>query len=451
METIIRGYVLHEELYANSLFKVYEAEHSILKGQTLRLTLLNPEYMQQPELKSEFSSLSFKLSFAEHPYIIRNTDMLEENGNFAILSENIPLIPFINYLENQPLYLETIKALVEKIFEGLIYLNDKKIFHLALSTEDIYIDEMSNPRIAYYGIAEILLKTHDPEFKKTVFEQMKVSVPEFNNNLFTINDRSEVFSCGKFLEELVKYDIFKNLSQNVVNLIDKATSTDPSQRYRNVKEMLDDFKNIDNQSFSAENKSSFSISPNLENEKDNYKYNTEGLNNDKKTIPKDTQTETKNVFEILDEIKHQKNDQRPEPPKQTVQQNTATQQKQYTPPPPPKYNQSSGQSSSQINYQSGQNNSTSPIINQQQKVNPQSVLILGVFAVIMSFIFSLFGIVLAIIGFTKLSSNNKKIKDLKISLKQGEKQTQSIGTFLCVIAIIIAIVKIISYIVNIFI
>ncbi|HOZ30821.1 MAG TPA: protein kinase [Bacteroidales bacterium] len=450
MEKIIRGYVLQKELYSNPLFKVYEAEHSILKGQTLRLTLLNPEYMQQQELKSEFSSSSFKLSFAEHPYIIRNSDMIEENGHFAILSENIPLIPFINYIENQSHDFETIKSLIEKILEGLIYLNDKKIFHLALSAEDIYIDTMSNPRIAYYGIAGIFLKTHDAEFKKTVFEQLKVSVPEFNSNLFTINDRSEVFSCGQFLEELAKLEILKNYNQNILMVVNKATSTDPLKRYKDVKELLNDFKNIDNHSFSAESKRKFSVSSNVENEKDDYIYNTVGLNDDKKTIPNNTQAETKSVFEIIDEIKNQKADyQRPEPPKQTVQQNSASQQKQNTPPPPPKYNQPSGQSA-QTNYQSRQNTSTSPIVNQQQKVNPQSVLVLGIFAVIMSFIFSFFGLVVSVIGFVKLSSNNKKIKEQKLTLKSGDKQVQSIGTFLCVLAIIISIIRFISSIVSMF-
>lgn len=456
MNTIIRGYEFKHELFSNQLFKVYEAEHSILKGQTLRVTLLNSEYMQYPELKSEFSSISFKLSFAEHPYIIRNTDMLEENGNFVILSENVPLMPLNSSIKSLSVA-DTI-AFIEKIFDGLIYLNDKKIFHAALLPEFIYVDQQLNPRIAYYGIAEIFLKMNNPEIKNFILEQLQYCAPELTNNMIAISDKTEVYSCGKLLEYFSKQDCLQVYSHNITEIVNKATNSDIIHRYRNVKEMLNDIRNIE----SITNSNSFSVVSDIETNEGGDNSKEKEISERKAKVSEPVQTETQNMFEILDDLKHKKTtDNTPQQNVQSSQQiNSAYSNVQKTKTASTQGGNTTANSTQNV-YNSGQRSASSNVYTSRQRVSPsvsnqnkpvnaQAVLVLGIFAVIMSFIVSFFGIILSIIGFVKLSSNKKKIKDLKITLKQSDKQAQSIGAFLCIVAIIIAVVRFITYVIDIF-
>ncbi|HNQ68590.1 MAG TPA: protein kinase [Bacteroidales bacterium] len=446
MNINIRGYLLTHELFANGLFKVYKAEHSILTDQSLRITLLNHELMELPELKSEFSSSSFKLSFADHQCIIKNTDMLEENGNFAILSENIPLTPFSDFLGNKPF--DEIKPIIENIFEAIIYLNDKKIYHSALSPENLFIDNYSNPRIANYGLAEIFLKAVNPDIRNSILENFNFYAPEVSERQVVLNDKTEVYSCGKLLEFICEIINVDESSKSIYYIISKSTNVDPAKRYRNVNELLNDFRNPGK--FNYDNATQGHVKPEMPDlnviiPKTNNK--TESSN--EPIISKNEPSEAKNVFTILDEIKNQKtNSQEPRQNFQATQQNNTTQQKQYSPPIPPP-NQYSSNNSSKVNFQSKQNVSGN-VTNPNQTVKPFSVLAIGIIAIVMSLIVPIFGIFLALVGFVKSSSNNKKVKDLKISLKQSDKQAQSIGTIFCVIALIISIIKIINFIVSIF-
>jgi serine/threonine protein kinase len=446
MDITIRGYQLKTELFSNGLFKVYAAEHSILKDQSLRITLLNQELMELPELKSEFSSASFKLSFADHQCIIKNTDMLEENGNFAILSENIPITPFSDFLANKSF--DEIKPIIENIFEAIIYLNDKKIYHSALSPENLFIDNSSNPRIANYGLAEIFLKAIDPDIRNIILENLNFYAPEVSERSVAINDKTEVYSCGKLLEFICEIINVDESSKSIYHIISKSTNVDPATRYRNVTELLNDFKNPERLNYN--NDTQVHVKPEMPDlnviiPKTNNK--TESSN--EPIIIKNEPSEAKNVFTILDEIKNQKtNSQEPRQNFQKTQQNNTTQQKQYSQPIPPP-NQYSSNNSSKVSFQSKQNVSGN-VTNPNQTVKPFSVLAIGIIAIVMSLIVPIFGIFLALVGFVKSSSNNKKVKDLKISLKQSDKQAQLIGTIFCVIAMLVSIIKIINFIASIF-
>lgn len=439
MDIIIRGYTLKQELFSNGLFKVYIAEHSILNDQKLRITLLNPEFMELPELKSEFSSLSFKLSFADHPNIIRNTDMLEENGNFAVLSENISLKSFDDFIANTPF--ENLQPVIEKVFEGLIFLNDKKIYHSALSPENIFIDNESNPRIAYYGLTGIFLKANNPEIREVILEKLSFYAPELREKQTVLNDNTEVYSCGRLLEYVQnKYKSIEN-DKSLSYIINKSTDSDPRKRYRNVKELYNDFKNPDKIKYIP-----IVANPVIkEPVKKEVVHNQKVENKEYPQQPKypneqnqDFNSEVKNVFTIIDEIKNHI----VEPNNQTNQNSTNPQQRQYTPPP--------SANTSQTNYQS-RPNSTTTVFNQQKQIKPYPVLFLGLFSMMFSFIFWLFGIILAVVGFSILSSNKKIAKDQKISLKSSDNQVQNIGAIFCVIAIIISVLKAISFVTNLFI
>ena len=85
-------------------------------------------------------------------YAIRSyydNDIVEENGFYAILSENIELGLFSHTISMSQF--EDKRIMFEKILESLIYLNDRKIFHASLTPDNIYVDQEGNPRIANYG------------------------------------------------------------------------------------------------------------------------------------------------------------------------------------------------------------------------------------------------------------------------------------------------------------
>jgi serine/threonine protein kinase len=462
MQTVVRGYNLERQVYANELFRICEASHSVLKGQQLRITVINSHFSEIREVKSEFNASAFRLGFAEHPYIIRNIDMIEENDVLAILSENIPLRNSSTFIHS--LSRDEKMEFVMKTMEALIYLNDRKIYHLSPEPKDILIDENNNPRVCNYGLADIFLKIKNEEDRAVVLSNFKFAAPELHDKNCCGDDKAEVFAFGMYLKA-----VFGNDDSVINKIVEAATNPDRNKRFRNLNDIEKAITNPENiETYIPE--TVYEHKPLAQTDyQEKWDGNNQGLIDDE-TARRITESKN-NLNQILDEIENQK---KPEPPKQTQSQNTATQQQQQKTQQAPQNQQqqktqqapqnqqqqkTQQQNTNQYTQQQQQSdyNRTREAIrqsaNQQQSqannpkpaINTTAVVVLGIVSVIFGFIFSLVGFVLAIVGFNNASNNKKKAAKMGRKLTTDEMNTQTIGVVLCVIGLIVSIGKFLAF------
>jgi len=439
MNIVIRGYELKQEVYSKGLFRVYFAEHSVLKNQTLRITVAEEELLNDADIKIAFNSAAFRLSFAEHNYIVKNIDLVEENGIFAILSENLVLRPFDLAL-NSATFDEKL-LFVEKILEAIAYLNDRKIYHCSISPDNIYVDSELNPRIANYGLAEVFLSTKNHDLKERVLSGLDYLAPEIIKNSVNVNDRSEVYSCGKLLQYIFKTADDSGLPANLAAIINKSTAEIPVQRYRNIGDMLNDVKNYEQLSFKINNSipgqgqtlnKSLLSGPEVEipqHKAENHIYQQQNT----------FKSEPKPVFDFIQEIENQK--------KANAEKITNT--NTYHPGQANRNPANSNSSNSQENY----NRTREAIRNEASKqpavkVKTNDVIIFGVLSIIFSFMLSLVGFVLAIIGLYRASANKKKVKSLERLFVPAESGPQTLGIVLSLIGMIISFSRMIMSLVS---
>ncbi len=434
MGIVIRGYDLKEKVFSNSLFNVYSASHSVLTDQTLRITLLNSEILEKSEVRSEFNSSAFRLSFAEHPYIIKNNDIVEENGFYAILSENIELGLFSHTISMSQF--EDKRIMFEKILESLIYLNDRKIFHASLTPDNIYVDQEGNPRIANYGLAEIFLKVREPELRELVLKNFNYSAPELSASQPFAGEKAEVFSCGMLMKYIFSDKVSDKITAGIQYIIRKSTNSDPLNRHRNVKELLTDFKNCEN----------LAVKEDIPVQEPKRIDKTEEPGPAKRP-----------VFEIPVGKENQN--------KQASAQAHAT-YTEFKAKAEAHYNKSSEKNPAQKPYVNGNNqgqqadyNKTREAIRQNAAMNANNpdviiktgdVLVFGVLSIFFGFILSVGGFILAIIGFSRAAKNKKKVASMRRNFVQSESNTQSIGIVLCIIGIIISGIRMLIFLASMF-
>lgn len=445
MQTLVRGYNLVRQVYANELFRVCEASHSVLKGQQLRITVINNYFSEIREVKSEFNASAFRLGFAEHPYIIQNIDMIEENDVLAILSEDIPLRSSSTFVHS--LTRDEKMAFVMKIMDAIIYLNDRKIFHLSPEPEDILIDENNNPRLSNYGLADIFLKVKNEEDKAVVLSNFKFAAPELYNKNCCGDDKAEVFAFGLYLKT-----VFGEDDALINKIIDVATNPDRNKRFRNLNDLGKVIANPEKlETYIPETVSEHKVQTSTDYE-ETWEERKQVLNNEvtaQAEADKRTAQPEKNVLQILNEIENQK---KPEPPKQTQTASTH-QQFQQTKVQQPQQNQQQQNTAQHSQHQTSDYNRTREAIrqsaNQQQTqvqtpkpaINTTAIVVLGFLSIIFGFIFALVGFVLAIIGFNSASGNKKKAAKMGRQLSTSEINAQTVGVVLCVIGIIVSIGK----------
>jgi serine/threonine protein kinase len=493
METGIRGYLLNQPAYNCDFFTVYNAEHSILKGQNLRITVIADEFAKDSDIRSAFNQSAFRLSFIEHNHIIKNTDMIEENGLLAILSEYGVYKDINSYLVK--VGVDEYVSLFENILDAVEYLVSRSIYIIDLRPENLLVDDSGIVKIANTGIANILLKTNNPETLNKLDATLLFTAPEVRKKEHGPGEKSVIYTCAtlfKYLFGLQNVEFnsdaesFEMVPEYLRDVISKGVNQNPNLRYTGFKEFKTEFsrrmyanatpcENVEMEFKSPASNPVYEVRtenyvnpptgklkekvekvieikpPKIEPQQEPQKQPTEGTN------------KSLNYYDLLKEIELEKVQ------KAAQQQQAQQKQKHHRPtsqnnvnnfaPEKGFHNENKTGNNSSYNQpskgQSVQNNQpdrprVNPRVNSQPKVNTTNVLALGIIGIVFSFILPFVGFVLAIIGFAQVPKNKRKVRALNREFLSSEKSSQTIGTLLCVLALVISIIRMVLFVIRLF-
>lgn len=488
MKKSIRGYNLNNIVFRNDFFTVYEAEHAVLHGQRLRITLINEAFAKDPKIVSAFSQSIFRLSFAEHEFLVKNIDMIEEDGNLAILSEYAEYSDFENYLYTTNLD-EKIQ-IIKQVFELIKYLHSRNIFVTDLRPQNLLITSEKKVKLSNLGLINIILNYSDQSILEGLEKQLRFTAPEICNFTATPNIRSEMYTLGCFAEYVFKdylsgdyrTESFKVKQLSDILKVSKAIV--PESRFTRVQDfeqkLLNCFDNIDD-SVLVNYKNTFGNS-------EDYKQVIVNDDNDieiggvvppefeeivetpKPIVEEKVNSEPKeqkkssnmNYYEILEEIETAK----AEKEKQKQQNISSKPRTSHT-----VFSDSKSVKRSHVNHTPGKGNSnasaynkppTANRTNQQrqytsnsrqnfkphQKVSTVNVLILGIIGMFFSLALPFIGFVLSIVGLSQIPKNSRKARLQGRALTKEEKTPQKIGTFLCILAFLISSIRMLVWFVK---
>ncbi|MDD2385992.1 MAG: protein kinase [Bacteroidales bacterium] len=214
METSVRGYLLKEIVQKNRLFTVYNAEHAVLTGQKLRITIINELFANDPDIKSAFEQSIFKLAFAEHDNIVENIDMLEENHKLAILSKTDDFSKLDVLLEN--LSIAGKFNLCKSIIDAIEYLNSRNIYVTNLCSENMLIDSSQQVKISNPGLVNVFLQSKNEDNLNILRDELVFAAPEIFSCPACITQKSDVYTCTA----MIKYIFGDNNITNAQNSLD---------------------------------------------------------------------------------------------------------------------------------------------------------------------------------------------------------------------------------------
>jgi len=502
MEKAVRGYSLNEVIYQNNFFTVYNAEHTILKGQKLRITLINEDFAKDSSLRSAFNQNVMRLTFAEHDNLVCNVDMLEENDNLAILSKYIEFSDFSTFIK-QTSYNEKIQICTE-IFDLVKYLHSRNVFVTDLRPENFVVNKAGKVLLVNVGLINIILKDSDKSLLENIGEELVFTAPEIIDFSSTPNVQSDIYSLGLFLIYVFR-DYLNNEIQTdnfVISdlkvIIDKAIFPELDGRYKYLRDFHNDLFNclklieVD-ETIKPEEQIKTSVHSEIgsvelddltEIEDVEPKIASEPIIPEPDVSdeePVKDKTGEMSYYEILAGIEEEKKKKarkqaeakrKYEPRSSSTVYQTkkshkthnsqgsdynSTSQTSYNHPQTnhTKSSQNNNQSrndnsrNSQSTYQNTQNKSnlnskTNPKVN----VNTSNVLVLGILGFIFSIAVPFIGFVLAIIGLAQIPKNKRAASLKGRALTSTEKTPQNIGTLLCVISIIIAVIRGVIWIVG---
>jgi serine/threonine protein kinase/Flp pilus assembly protein TadD len=209
----IGKYVLGRILGTGGMGTVYLAERADGEFQRKVAIKIAHSGIQTPEVSQRFHSEKRILARLDHQGIARLLDGgTTADGRPYLIMEHVEGDPIDRYCDQNRLPVEARIELVRAVADAVQHAHDLQIVHRDLKPANVYIDRNGRPKLLDFGIAKVLSPTDRAEQTRTGFQRMTPRYASPEQILHReITPGSDVYSLAVLLFELLTggfpYDI----------------------------------------------------------------------------------------------------------------------------------------------------------------------------------------------------------------------------------------------------
>ncbi|MFW2384544.1 MAG: protein kinase domain-containing protein [Akkermansiaceae bacterium] len=250
-----------EEL--SPLFPAYEIEAFIAEGgmgavykasqksldRPVAIKILPREFGADEQFRESFEAEAKAMARLNHPNLIGVYDFGAVDGMLFIIMEYVQGKALYYSIHKKAIEPATATGLIHKISRGIAHAHAGGILHRDIKPANILLDIDASPKIGDFGLARPL---DNDRGESMTFGTPGYTAPEVYNRQYPIDQRSDIFSIGAMLYELVTgrapeegaSNMISGLDPRLDTIITKATHADPNQRYSDINTFADEIENL---------------------------------------------------------------------------------------------------------------------------------------------------------------------------------------------------------------
>ncbi len=263
--TLNGRYRIIRSLGEGGMANVYLARDLIL-DRDVSVKLLRLDLRDDPQTVKRFQREALAATELVHPNIVSVYDVGEENGMQYLVMEYVEGMDLKAYIKQHfPIPYQEVINIMEQVLSAVEVAHEHNIIHRDLKPQNILIDQHGNAKITDFGIA-VALSEHTLTQTNTVLGSVHYLSPEQARGGMATK-RSDIYSLGIILYELLTGTVpFKGetavsiaikhfqsevpsvrefdprIPQALENVVLKATTKRPENRYGTVQEMAEDLE-----------------------------------------------------------------------------------------------------------------------------------------------------------------------------------------------------------------
>lgn len=256
-------YRIIEQIGRGGMATVYKAYHATME-RDVAIKIL-PEHMADtPGFRERFEREARVVAKLQHPHILPVFDYGVDNDKSYLVMPYIPSGDLKQYINQGVHSLDEIANIFTKIAGALDYAHQQGILHRDIKPDNILFDASYNPLLSDFGLTK-MTEGNNSLTGSSILGTPSYMSPEQGQGLF-LDHRSDIYSMGILLYEMVTGEvpfsadtpvavIFKHVSDPLPlpkvarpdlpdaaqNVILKALSKEPEQRYNSCNDMAKAF------------------------------------------------------------------------------------------------------------------------------------------------------------------------------------------------------------------
>jgi len=209
--------------------------------QNVVLKRLKPEFKDDKIYQDAFLK-EFQIGIQlDHPNIIKVIEKGRDEAGPYFCMEYLKGNTLKELIENRRLTPKLIKEISISVLKGLNYMHANHIFHRDLKPENILISKYDKKvKIIDFGLSV----SESIENRQNYIGTIDYSAPELRGNASKSDDKSDIYSFGKILTEMltnqtIDINLVKDSSlPEFFHIIEKCTKEKTEDRYEKIKDVL---------------------------------------------------------------------------------------------------------------------------------------------------------------------------------------------------------------------
>ena len=250
LQQLLPAYDVLSFIAKGGMGAVYKAHQKSLE-RNVAIKILPREFGEDEDFRRRFEDEAKAMAKLNHPNLIGVYDFGEVDHMLYIVMEFVDGKSFHESFHGRAIDEKEVVHLVSGICEGLAHAHEAGILHRDIKPANILLDSKNRPKIGDFGLARL---TEETEGESTIYGTPDYIAPEVIKNPGAVDTRSDVFSTGVILYELLTGKLpekryipasqVEDVDPRFDKIVRRATHPSPMLRFADGEAMASDLRTL---------------------------------------------------------------------------------------------------------------------------------------------------------------------------------------------------------------
>ncbi|MBN1212315.1 MAG: protein kinase [candidate division Zixibacteria bacterium] len=251
----IGDYVLTGKIGQGGIAEIYKGRQASL-NRDVAIKILTSKLTTDPEIVRRFERESMVIAKLNHPNIVHVIDKGKAGNRYYFVMEYVDGTSLREVIERENIPIATKLEMIVQVLKALDYAHKNGVIHRDIKPTNILIDRQGNPRVADFGIAQIV---GTPEGEMTssdvIMGTLAYMSPEQKVSSTNVDQTTDLYAIGIILYEILtgkkplgRFKMPTELNPKINaafdDIIMKCLAQEPAERYQTAVDLKNDILNV---------------------------------------------------------------------------------------------------------------------------------------------------------------------------------------------------------------